>query len=109
MYDGFLTNPPSIRMAHFPVSLTSLIIFVGLLYLPWLHHEEEAEQSVRDKMTWIPVSNSSALCNDFTKAGFFIRQNHSSKNWILFLEGGGLCSDVDSCNQRFFVSEVRVV
>ena len=106
-------------MARFSVAwtlLTALIIVMDLLSPPWLcafavtqRSEEAAKQSVGDKMTWIPVSNSSALCNDFTKSGFFIRQNRSSNNWIVFFEGGGLCSDVASCNRRFFVNEVRIV
>ena len=109
----------SISMAQLSlpwISLTASIILIDLLCPPWLcafavteQSEEAAERSVGDRMTWIPVSNSSALCNDFTKAGFFIRQNISSNKWIVFLEGGGLCSDVDSCNRRFFVNEVRIV
>ena len=94
--------------------LTTATIIIELCP-PWLfvkaatEQSEVAEQSIIEKMKWIPVSNSSALCNDFTKAGFFIRQNTSSKDWIVFLEGGGLCFDTDSCNRRFFVGQVRFV
>ena len=59
------------------------------------------------KMEWISASNSTALCNDFTRAGFFIRQNMSSNNWVVFLESGGLCFNPESCNRRFFTRKVR--
>ena len=62
--------------------------------------------SVSSNMVWASASNSTALCNDFTQAGFFIRQNPSSKNWVVFLESGGLCYSTESCNRRFFVRKV---
>lgn len=63
-------------------------------------------QSMREKMRWVAASNSMALCNDFTQAGFFIRRNNKSSNWVVFLESGGLCYSTDSCNRRFFVRSV---
>ena len=60
-------------------------------------------------MSWVSASNATALCNDYTRAGFFIRQNHSSRDWVVFLESGGLCYNTESCNRRFFVRQVRKV
>ena len=58
------------------------------------------------KLEWYDVSDSSALCNDFTRAGYFIRRKNASDKWIVFLESGGLCYSSETCNRRFFVSEV---
>ena len=60
------------------------------------------------KMMWVAASNPMALCNDFTRAGFFIRRNIASDKWVVFLESGDLCYDRDSCNRRFFVRTVRL-
>ena len=59
-----------------------------------------------------------ALCNDFSPAGYFIRQNHiasrnlslirtSLSNWVIFLEGGGGCTSPSSCNERFIEQSIR--
>ena len=83
---------------------------VGFLFLSWLPvsvgQQGEAPLPTREKMIWVSASNSTALCNDFTRAGFFIRRNTNSNNWVVFLEGGGLCYNTDTCNRRFFVSMV---
>lgn len=48
-----------------------------------------------------------ALCNDFSTAGYFIRRNLSSNNWVIYLEGGGGCASVEECNKRFIDYRVR--
>lgn len=48
-----------------------------------------------------------ALCNDFTVAGYFIRRNHSSNDWVIYLEGGGGCASVTACNERFIDYRIR--
>lgn len=60
-----------------------------------------------DRMQWNLASNPQALCNDFTRAGFFIRRNTSSDRWVIFLESGSLCFSSETCNNRFFRREVR--
>ena len=92
-----------------PLCVASTVL-VGLLCLSWLpvsvgQQEEAPLSNSSEKMMWVPTSNSTALCNDFTRAGFFIR-NTTSNNWVVFLEGGGLCYNTESCNRRFFVSQV---
>jgi hypothetical protein len=67
--------------------------------------QDDDRESVQPSMKWIPASDSKALCNDFTQAGFFIRQATSS-NWVVFLESGGLCFNSESCNRRFFTRKV---
>ena len=86
---------------------TFLVCFLLLSWLPVsVGQQGEAPLPTREKMIWVSASNSTALCNDFTRAGFFIRRNTSSNNWVVFLEGGGLCYNTDTCNRRFFVSMV---
>ena len=58
------------------------------------------------RLEWFDVSDSSALCNDFTRAGYFLRRVDTSDRWIIYLESGGLCYSNETCNRRFFVSEV---
>lgn len=48
-----------------------------------------------------------ALCNDFSIAGYFIRRNYSSSDWLIYLEGGGGCASVKECNKRFIDYRVR--
>ena len=59
------------------------------------------------RMTWALSSNGSALCNDFTRAGFFLRRNLTSDDWVIFLESGSLCFSNETCNRRFFLPNVR--
>ena len=89
------------------LQLLSLLAVSLLLSWPVQLVDAQAMQQ-RDKMVWVPASNPMALCNDFTQAGFFIRRNSASNNWIVFLESGGLCYNRDSCNRRFFVRTVRL-
>jgi len=54
-------------------------------------------------LSWMFIRNPDALCNDFTPAGYYIRKNDSSSNWIVFLESGGACYSADTCNRRYCV------
>jgi hypothetical protein len=89
-------------------SLAAMIISVLWLWLAVgsAQPDMNGAQADRNKMAWVSSSNSTALCNDFTRAGFFIRQNPSSRDWVVFLESGGLCYNTESCNRRFFVRQV---
>jgi hypothetical protein len=43
-----------------------------------------------------------ALCNDFSSAIYYKSSEVSkSEDWIIFFEGGGGCSSLDECNQRW--------
>jgi len=57
-------------------------------------------------MVWQEARDPRALCNDYSRAGFFLRRNSSSERWIIFLESGSLCFSSSTCNRRFFRSEV---
>ncbi|XP_054734852.1 palmitoleoyl-protein carboxylesterase NOTUM [Anastrepha obliqua] len=47
------------------------------------------------------LNNASVVCNDGSRAGFYLRKNPSSKKWIVFLEGGWHCYDTRSCRARW--------
>ncbi|KAJ8910753.1 hypothetical protein NQ315_017210 [Exocentrus adspersus] len=47
------------------------------------------------------LSNRSITCNDGSQAGFYLRKSHTSKKWIIFLEGGWYCYDHHSCRNRW--------
>ena len=53
------------------------------------------------------TSDPRALCNDFTRAGIFLKKVSMSKKWIIFLESGGFCFSPESCNKRFFHPSIR--
>ena len=57
------------------------------------------------ELTWEFANNEAALCNDFTRAGFFHR--NESKKWVIFLESGTLCYSDETCNRRYFQSHIR--
>ena len=57
-------------------------------------------------MQWTLVQDTNAVCNDYSRAGFFIERTDTTK-WIIFLESGGLCYSSETCNERFFRSDVR--
>ena len=61
-----------------------------------------------ESLQWKFVSNKNALCNDFTRAGYYIRRNISSQNWVVFLEGGGACLSAKTCNRRYLNREIRL-
>lgn len=63
-----------------------------------------------DCLQWYNITRPyerGALCNDFTTAGYFIRTNSTSQNWVIFLEGGGGCNTPSKCNERFIDHRIR--
>ena len=58
-------------------------------------------------MKWQSLLNKEAVCNDFSRAGYFIETSNASNKWIIFLESGGLCFSPDTCNIRFFHPDIR--
>ena len=59
-------------------------------------------------LTWKFTDNRTALCNDFTSAGFFHRNaSGAEKKWVIFLESGSLCYSNETCNRRYFQSHLR--
>ncbi|XP_059084295.1 palmitoleoyl-protein carboxylesterase notum1a-like isoform X2 [Tigriopus californicus] len=52
----------------------------------------------RLKRNWL--TNTNVTCNDGSPSGYYLRRNYQSKRWIVFLEGGWICFDRESCMQR---------
>ena len=58
-------------------------------------------------MSWTVLDDNRAVCNDYSRAGFFVEETNTKK-WVIFLESGGLCYSAESCNRRFIKSQVRL-
>ena len=46
------------------------------------------------------ISEPHAICNDNSRATFYIGPK-SSKKWIVFFESGGFCGSFEDCNRRY--------
>ena len=53
------------------------------------------------------ISDPDAICNDNTKATFYIRRQ-LEKKWIVFFEGGGFCASFEDCNKRYLNKDSTV-
>jgi hypothetical protein len=62
---------------------------------------------VRATLHYHNITSPRALCNDFSRAGFFLEENPGSKKWIIFLESGGFCHSAETCNERFIHPNLR--
>ena len=49
-----------------------------------LYHRGDKEANIMERKF---LYNNSIQCNDGSVAGYYIRRNHDSKRWIIFLEG----------------------
>ena len=62
----------------------------------------------RAALTWKFTENEAALCNDFTRAGFFHDiPSATDRKWIVFLDSGSLCQSNETCNRRYFQPYIR--
>ena len=66
------------------------------------------ESSSLLKLVKRQLFSKDALCNDKSRAVYYIRQSQSRK-WIIFFESGGLCSSNDACNKRYKKDDSRVL
>ena len=83
-------------------SLTPVVVAISV-YLCACRADENAA-----KLTWKFTDNKAALCNDFTRAGFFHRNTRDAvQKWVVFLESGSLCYSNETCNRRYFQSHIR--
>lgn len=82
--------------------VASILLIAGVLLLG------THTSTVTATLVWNTTTNPQALCNDFTKAGYFMtRDRTNSDKWLIFLESGGLCFSNDTCNRRYFNRETR--
>ena len=83
-------------------ALTTLLLFLGVCV--------SIARGSAGRLNWTFTDSQSALCNDFTRAGFFHRQAGSGgeqQKWVVFLESGSLCYSSETCNRRYFQSHIR--
>ena len=52
--------------------------------------------------------NDNVTCNDGSVAGYYMRRNYKSQRWIIFLEGGDICYDEESCSGRAYREHYRM-
>ena len=65
-------------------------------------------ESFSTHLSWNITDNSAALCNDFSRAGFFHRlPSNAVRKWVVFLESGSVCYSNETCNRRYFQSHLR--
>ncbi len=56
------------------------------------------------------VDYPEALCNDFSPAAYYKSSKVStSDDWIIFFEGGGGCSSLQECNQRWEKGRIEMM
>ena len=86
---------------------TLFLALAGILCSVW--GAMDVAHARDEPLKWQTISNESALCNDFSKAGFFHRNSteKGAGNWIIFLESGSFCYSNETCNRRYFQSSVR--
>lgn len=47
------------------------------------------------------AAHPAAICNDGSPAAYMVRRNPATTRWLIWLEGGGQCSDGASCSDRW--------
>ena len=87
-------------------------VLLGILHTALVYGTSE-QPAIQQTMEWIEAADEKALCNDRSRAGFFMSRNlnsndSDSKKWVIFLESGSLCLSDDTCNRRFFNPEVSL-
>ena len=55
------------------------------------------------------LNGDDALCNDYSKAVYYLEELPGAKDWIIFFEGGGGCSTFEECNNRYRDVTTRVL
>lgn len=58
-------------------------------------------------MSWTRLNDTQAVCNDFSRAGYFIEEVKNSTKWLIYFESGGICYSPETCNTRFLKPQTR--
>jgi hypothetical protein len=85
------------------LSLSTLITVVHCfimryLLVFWLGSSAAAFGSTMDRQNF--PATSPAKCTDGTPAAYYTQLNASSQNWVIWIEGGGVCESYDDCVGR---------
>ena len=75
------------------------LVSISLLFLIF-RSSSGVSQSTNNVLYRRFLNSSRALCNDGSRATFFIGAGSTAK-WIVFFESGGLCASYTECNLRY--------
>jgi len=89
-------NPTAIRAMR--------VLFLSALMVATSH--SWSCSSTGTEMSLVKLSESNAVCNDGTQAGFYFKKGSDSKLWLIYLAGGDWCYDADSCAARALLPAV---
>jgi len=94
-------------VALLAIVATIVIVLVVVLVEDDIH---EKPSTAIDSRLFHKFSNDpAALCNDGSRADFFIRKTPTnSTSWLIFLEGGDMCYDGQTCGQRNATSPTQM-
>ncbi|CAD7003911.1 unnamed protein product [Ceratitis capitata] len=110
---ALMVAPPPLAESLVGNAATSATILNSTMRLTSTHEKNTIETSVatgkppapvmenRRALKLVPFNNASVVCNDGSRAGFYLRKHLNSKKWIVFLEGGWHCYDAPSCRARW--------
>lgn len=79
---------------HLEMSWKYMLVIVFLLQLP-------LKAKSMGQLQKIIISTPDAICNDDSRAVFYIGRRPRSSKWIIFFESGGVCSSKQDCNKRY--------
>ena len=96
------------RSCSLDVAVMGAFVYTAVFLTSVLFFHQVALQE-EEELSWKEASDPRALCNDYSRAGFFLRRNITSPKWIIFLESGSLCYSNDTCNRRFFSATVSFI
>lgn len=68
---------------------------------PKHHHHFNKQINQHMQVHKLAPDQSNITCNDGSQIGYYMRLNNHSKNWIIYLQGGGFCGSVESCQLRW--------
>lgn len=84
-------------MVSFSLRTVTTICLATFLFLPYDGVESRVLTMKKFDLGTYPLG----VCNDGTPAGYYFSPSPNNGNdWLLFLEGGGMCFDKDSCLAR---------
>ena len=83
-------------------------VFFILLLQVWALDKLLTRADEAVQLRWNNLTDTNALCNDYSQAGYYIRRSSSnSTGWVIFFESGGACYSATTCNRRYLRREVR--
>eukprot|EP00117_Sycon_ciliatum_P008487 scpid6940/ scgid11163/ ATP-binding cassette sub-family G member 2 len=54
------------------------------------------------------LQNETAICSDYTRAIYYLDPSEQGERWMIFLEGGGVCSSITECKNKYATQMYRM-